>query len=153
MSGICSGNRVQFDCSYTGTVNVPLWKIGGTLYPINKLPSRHSYRNGVLTVENVKQSDDNETYQCTFLDGLESMIATLSISCKGWILNLGTKLQALCLATSGNSEPLCDGTSCTTEPPQETPGKATISNWYVVSLLSRLSVPPTCVLFHYINCV
>ena len=72
------GDIVQFNCRYTGTNDVPFWRIGGSGYIIDDLPRRHSYSGQVLTVHDVQLTDSGQTYQCTFL-GPESRTATLTV--------------------------------------------------------------------------
>ena len=72
------GDSVQFPCMYSGTFDVPFWYIGGTGYSINRLPPRHSYRNRILTVAEVRLGDTQKTYQCS-VAGLQSRIARLTV--------------------------------------------------------------------------
>jgi hypothetical protein len=61
------GSTVIFPCLITGTTDLPLWYIGGTLYMIDSLPARHMYfsSNMTLVVMDVQLSDNNTAYRCS----------------------------------------------------------------------------------------
>lgn len=72
------GASASFPCLITGTTSVPFWCIGGSVYSIRNLPSRHSYFNWTLTIANVEPSDNGTTYQCS-LHVVSSNTAVLTV--------------------------------------------------------------------------
>ena len=68
----------MFNCSYSGTTVLPFWFINGIFYPIDRLPSNHSYVGWRLIVRDVQLSDNNTHYQCAFIT-IRSNIGTLYV--------------------------------------------------------------------------
>ena len=60
------GDTVTFSCEYTGTSDLPNWKIGGIDYSVVDLPARHRYTNEGLQVRSVQASLNNTEYRCFF---------------------------------------------------------------------------------------
>ena len=89
------GQTAHFSCLYAGTTVVPFWVIDNKVFPIDRLPERHSYSN-VLTVSNVLASDSGRTYRCSFKDP-ESRTATLTVSSQGSIAVIIHINHLLCL--------------------------------------------------------
>ncbi len=83
---VSPGGTAQFPCSVTGTSVPPLWIIGNEMFPVDRLPPRHSYSNQVLTVGDVQVSDSGRTYQCSYMTP-QSRTATLTV------LQIGGKLN------------------------------------------------------------
>ena len=73
------GNQAVFACRYTDSLILPVWFIGGNVYPIQSLPPRHSYFNQRLTVHNVQASDNDTTYICFFTMSVSSREAILIV--------------------------------------------------------------------------
>ena len=55
-----------FACSYTGTSDVPSWKIAGIIFVTSALPPKHSYNGSGLVVSNVDLSLNMSSYACFF---------------------------------------------------------------------------------------
>ena len=72
------GGVAMFNCSYSGTTVLPFWSINGILYPIDRLPSNHSYVRQRLIVSDVQLSDNGTQYQCVFIT-IRSNIGTLYV--------------------------------------------------------------------------
>ena len=72
------GESATFNCSFSGSSDVPSWIIDGVAYTASQLPPRHSYLRPQLTVSNVTVSDNGTTYQCAVIPVL-SDIATLTV--------------------------------------------------------------------------
>ena len=61
------GDTVTFSCEYTGTSDLPNWRIGGTDYSVVDLPAGHRHTFGGLQVQRVQASQNNTEYQCFFV--------------------------------------------------------------------------------------
>ena len=62
---VTEGDSAYFQCSYTGSSELPLWTINGDYFSTS-YPPRHMYhsRNQVLEVFNTQLADNGSTYQC-----------------------------------------------------------------------------------------
>lgn len=72
------GDTAIFNCSYTGTLEVPFWYIGSDAFSLGSLPDRHMYLNEMLIVTDVRLSDNYTTYQCSFIE-VSSRTAILTV--------------------------------------------------------------------------
>ena len=61
------GDTVTFRCEYTGTRDLPRWRIGGADYSVIDLLPGHRYTFGGLQVQSVQASLNNTEYRCFFL--------------------------------------------------------------------------------------
>ena len=61
------GDTVTFSCEYTGTNDLPNWRIGGIDYSVADLPPGHRYTFGGLQVQRIKASLNNTEYRCFFV--------------------------------------------------------------------------------------
>ena len=79
------GETATFPCNFTGSDAVPLWIINNGIYHHSQLPSRHTYSNGILYVDNVEVTDNMTQYQCEIYDPeiFTSTIGVLYISEQG----------------------------------------------------------------------
>ena len=62
---VTEGDSAYFQCSYTGSSDLPVWTINGDHFIVS-YPPRHTYhsRNQVLEVFNTQLADNGSTYQC-----------------------------------------------------------------------------------------
>ena len=82
---VTEGELAQFSCSYTGTRDIPLWRINTSWFShLENYPDRHEYNiaTQVLTVSNVHLRDNGTTYQCLVFN-LRSRVATLTVFPQG----------------------------------------------------------------------
>ena len=62
---VTKGDSAYFQCSYTGSSDLPIWTINGDHYIVS-YPPRHTYhsKNQILEVFNTRLGDNGSTYQC-----------------------------------------------------------------------------------------
>ena len=67
-------DTVTFSCEYTGTSDLPNWRIGGIDYSVVDLPPGHQYIRGGLRVhlQDVQWLRNNTKYICFFNEFLNS---------------------------------------------------------------------------------
>ena len=77
---VTEGDSANFNCSYNGTRDFPLWIINDIIYIIGSYPPRHKYYaiNQFLEVYNTQLTDNGTTYQCRAVTKL-SRTATLFV--------------------------------------------------------------------------
>ena len=68
------GDTVTFRCEYTGTRDLPRWRIGGTDYSVIDLPPGHRYTFGGLQVrlQDVYPLRNKTEYSCFFYEFIAS---------------------------------------------------------------------------------
>ena len=77
---VMKGDSAYFNCSYTGTSDLPLWIINDIYYIIGSYPPRHEYYslNQFLELYNTQLTDNGTTYRCRVVNKL-SRTATLFV--------------------------------------------------------------------------
>ena len=65
---VCLNRTAYFSCHYIGTNVRPHWMINLDAYASSSLPpnTRYEASSGTLVVDNVKNEQNNNTYQCFF---------------------------------------------------------------------------------------
>ena len=68
------GDTVTFSCNYTGTIDLPNWKIGGIDYSVVDLPPGHRYTDEGLQVQlqDVQPLRNYTEYSCFFYEFMAS---------------------------------------------------------------------------------
>ena len=87
---VALGEEVTFQCSFIGTLDLPLWNIGGKIYSSSDLPGGFQYTEEGLYIPAVWKSLNNTRFICFFIiyDGghlsrINSSPAYLVIYCNG----------------------------------------------------------------------
>ena len=63
---VAAGEEVTFHCRFNGTLDLPLWDIGGTVYSSSRLPAGFQYTEG-LHIAAVWESLNNTKFTCLLI--------------------------------------------------------------------------------------
>ena len=64
---VTAGDEVTFNCMFIGTLDLPLWNIGGTIYRSSLLPAGFRYMDKGLHIASVWESLNNTIFVCLFI--------------------------------------------------------------------------------------
>ena len=64
---VAAGEEVTFRCSFSGTIDLPLWNIGGTIYSSSDLPAGFQYTEEGLHIPAVWESLNHTRFICFFI--------------------------------------------------------------------------------------
>ena len=75
------GDCVLFNCSFTGSREVPLWSINNTYYDWKNIPQRYNFNlyDFSLKIENVSIEMDNIPFRCA-VEGFSSDIGIVILN-------------------------------------------------------------------------
>ena len=77
---VLTDQSVCFGCDYTGTSNLPIWNITGTVYFTTSLPLVYKYiESSRLCIDHVTLSMNNSYYACYLYGGPKSSTGHLTI--------------------------------------------------------------------------
>lgn len=71
------GESLYMCCEYEGTLDIPSWRINGTVYLATDLPLNHTYTEKGLYIHKAKRSLSNTMYSCLFFARHGGRIATV----------------------------------------------------------------------------